>query len=115
MFVYQGLFAEQPHPIIYPFFMQANNFLISRLEKLARLKLEPAEKVVLTNDLDQILKMVDKLLELDTAEVEPLAYPTISTNQYRTDEVQANYSQTAALKNAPNHNDQFFQVPKVIE
>ena len=95
--------------------MQADYSLISRLEKLARLRLAESEKEVFSKDLSQILNMVDKLLELDTAEIEPLAYPTTTANNLRGDEANSPSNQADALKNAPDHNDQFFQVPKVIE
>ncbi len=95
--------------------MQADNLLISRLEKLARLQLDASEKSVLEHDLSQILKMVDKLLELDVSEIEPLAYPTNARTQLRNDESHHEYAQAEALKNAPTHDGQFFQVPKIIE
>lgn len=115
MFVHTGLFAEILHLIIYPFTMQADNLLISRLEKLARLKLESSEKARLANDMNLVLNMVDKLLELDTTGIEPLAYPTNTDNNYRNDELQSEGNQEVALKNAPDHNSEFFRVPKVIE
>ena len=95
--------------------MHVNNELISRLEKLARLQLSAAEQAKFAGDLTQILEMVDKLLELDTSGVAPLAYPTTTDTAWREDEIGAQFSQEEALRNAPQHDGQFFRVPKIID
>ncbi len=94
--------------------MQIDSTLISRLERLARLKLEPAEREKLGGDLQRILGMVDKLRELDTEGVEPLVYLNDAVNAFREDEVGGQLPQSEALQNAPKHDGQFFRVPKVI-
>lgn len=95
--------------------MQLDNSLISRLEKLARLQLDDAAREQFTNDLNGILKMVDKITELDTTGIEPLAYPVELDANTRVDEPGQQLSQKQALQNAPSHNGQFFQVPKIID
>lgn len=95
--------------------MQIDTALISRLEKLARLQLNAAEREKLAGDLQRILDMVDKLQELDTDGVEPLVYLNDETNTLREDEIAHQLTQTEALLNAPKHDGQFFRVPKVIE
>lgn len=95
--------------------MQIDSALISRLEKLARLQLDTAEREKLTGDLQRMLDMVDKLRELDTEDVEPLVYLNDQTNAWRDDEIANQLTQTEALQNAPKHDGQFFRVPKVIE
>lgn len=89
--------------------------LISRLEKLARLRLGETERDKLAADLTRILDMVDKLQTLDTQGVEPLVYVSEAENVLREDEVRGQLSQADALQNAPKHDGQFFRVPKVIE
>lgn len=95
--------------------MQVNKDLISRLEKLARLQLTEYERNEFARDLGNILDMVDKLRELDTSGVAPLSYPTESTVAWRDDEVGEQLTQQEALKNAPQHDNQFFRVPKIIK
>jgi len=96
--------------------MQIDTALISRLEKLARLRLDDAERAKLTGDLQRILDMVDELRELDTNGVEPLVYLNDEQNTVlREDEIANQLTQEEALKNAPKHDGQFFRVPKVIE
>lgn len=95
--------------------MKIDTALISRLEKLARLQLDDAERAKLTGDLQRILDMVDKLRELDTEGVEPLVYLNDEASGLRDDEIARQLTQTEALLNAPKHDGQFFSVPKVIE
>lgn len=94
--------------------MQIDEKLISRLENLARLKLSSEERHKISGDLNEILKMVGKLEELDTEDVEPLVYINEEVNSLRIDEVKHQLSKEKALKNAPDKDDQYFKVPKVI-
>ena len=95
--------------------MQLDKDLISRLEKLARLQLRDPEREKLQGDLQRILDMVDKLQELDTTGVEPLVYLNDQGNVLRDDVVGAPLPLEQVLQNAPQHDGQYFRVPKVIE
>ncbi|GAB4494800.1 MAG: Asp-tRNA(Asn)/Glu-tRNA(Gln) amidotransferase subunit GatC [Saprospiraceae bacterium] len=95
--------------------MKIDAALISRLEKLARLQLDDAERAKLTGDLQRMLDMVDKLRELNTDGVEPLVYLNDEATELRDDEIARQLTQAEALLNAPKHDKQFFRVPKVIE
>jgi aspartyl-tRNA(Asn)/glutamyl-tRNA(Gln) amidotransferase subunit C len=106
---------EQHTTNFYPFSMQIDTTLISRLEKLARLQLSEPEREKLTGDLQRILDMVDTLQALDTQGIEPLVYLNGDTHLLREDEVGHQLDRADALANAPKHDDQFFRVPKVIE
>lgn len=94
--------------------MKINKELISRLEHLARLELSDAEKERLNGDLNEILQMVEKLQELDTANVEPLIYINEAMNVWREDQVAHQVSREEALRNAPNDDGVHFKVAKVI-
>lgn len=96
--------------------MQIDAALISRLERLARLRLDDSERQHLSTDLQRILDMVDKLQEVDTTGVEPLVYLHEPTEDWlRDDTVGEQLSPGQALQNAPKHDGQFFQVPKFIQ
>ncbi len=95
--------------------MNIDQKLISRLEELAKLELSEKERTQLRKDLNEILTMVEKLKELDTESVEPLVYISEEVNVLRDDEVNNQLSREEALSNAPDRNDQFFKVPKVID
>ena len=61
-----------------------------------------------------MIAFVEKLNELDTTGVEPLLHMSDEANVLREDEVKGSISREEALKNAPEHDEQFFKVPKVI-
>ena len=94
--------------------MEVNDALVDKLAHLARLKFEASEKEEIKNDLQKMIAFVEKLNELDTSGVEPLLHMTDEINILREDEVKVSISRKEALKNAPQHNEQFFKVPKVI-
>ncbi|MFK7983564.1 MAG: Asp-tRNA(Asn)/Glu-tRNA(Gln) amidotransferase subunit GatC [Saprospiraceae bacterium] len=95
--------------------MQVDKTLISKLEKLARLKLSATESTQIQGDLNNILQMVSKLEELDLDNVEPLIYITEEVNVLREDEIKNQVDRAAALSNAPDKNEEHFKVPKVID
>ncbi len=94
--------------------MQIDKKLILHLEHLARLELSDKERTQIMGDLNNILNMVEKLQELDTETVEPLIYINNEVNVLRADEVKYQLGREAALSNAPDRNEAFFKVPKVI-
>lgn len=95
--------------------MTVDRVLISKLEKLARLKLSEEEKTDLMTDLDKMLQMVAKMEELDTSDVEPLIYISEDSNVLRTDEVKNQVDRQAALDLAPDQDGTYFKLPKVID
>jgi aspartyl-tRNA(Asn)/glutamyl-tRNA(Gln) amidotransferase subunit C len=94
--------------------MEVNDELVDKLSHLARLKFDASEKEEIKNDLQKMIAFVEKLNELDTTGVEPLVHMTDEVNVLRDDEVGGSISREEALKNAPEHDEQFFKVPKVI-
>lgn len=85
---------------------------------LANLKLDDEEVVRLARDLDEILTHMDKLNELDTSHVEPMAqvlYDAGETATLREDIAGETLSSEVALANAPVAGAGYFKVPKVIE
>ncbi len=89
--------------------------LISKLEQLSRLSLKAAEKEKITNDLNSIVEMFDKLQEVDTIGVEPLRHITHHINRMREDEVRGELTNEQALKNVPKSVDGFIAVPKFLK
>ncbi len=81
---------------------------------LARLSLEPAEIELFTRQLNDILAYVEKLQELDTTGVPPLAHVIPVFNVLRPDTVTPGLEREAALSNAPAKENGAFLVPKII-
>ncbi len=94
--------------------MQIDRDLILKLENLAKLELSEGERERLGMDLTNILQMVEKLKELDTSNVEPLTYISDAVNMFREDEIKGQVTNEQALMNAPEKNEPYFKVPKVI-
>lgn len=91
---------------------------------LAYLELTAEERARMERDLNSILDYVDRLNELDTSKVEPLAQVSqltvghdlsLDSGHWREDEPRPSLPREAALGNAPQATDSFFRVPKVIE
>ena len=95
--------------------MHVDDALVEKLCRLAMLQFDESEKEEIKSDLQKMIGFVDKLKELDTAGVEPLLHMSPNVNVLREDVVQDMVSREEALKNAPLHDEQFFNVPKVIK
>lgn len=95
--------------------MQVDDALIEKLAELSMLQFNDAEKEEIKADLQKMIGFIDKLQELDTTGVEPLMHMSEEYNILRADEVGPMLNQQEALKNALNHDDKYFQVPKVIK
>ncbi len=87
---------------------------VEYIAQLARLKFKDEELENFTHQLNEILNYVEKLNELDTANVEPLNHPVENVNVFRNDELRVSVKTEEALKYAPDSTDDFFKVPKVI-
>jgi aspartyl-tRNA(Asn)/glutamyl-tRNA(Gln) amidotransferase subunit C len=85
---------------------------------LANLKLSDAEVPVMVAKLDEILAHMDRLGEIDTTGVEPMAqvlYSADDTASLREDTPRPTLGSEAALANAPISGPGYFKVPLVIE
>lgn len=94
---------------------------------LVNLELTAEERARFAQDLNSILGYIDRLNELDTSGVPPMTQVTgrdrspeetggaSSAYPWRPDDVLPSLSREAALQNAPEANDSFFKVPKVME
>jgi len=88
---------------------------IGHIALLARLELSEEEKDLFSKQLGSIIQYIEKLNELDSGSVEPTAHVLPLHNVFREDEVQPSLPREMALQNAPERNEQFYRVPKIIE
>ncbi len=87
---------------------------VLHVAELARLSLGPEEIAVFTRQLNDILTYVQKLQELDTRGIPPLAHVISIFNAFREDEVKAGLPRDLALDNAAAREEGNFVVPRVI-
>src|SRR5271170_6935147 len=104
---------------------------VAYVADLAHLELTEEERAGMLRDLNSILEYVDRLNELDTSDVPPMAQVS---DRYGVDDAKQGSERFAyasredvleglrkslphevALQNAPDSDGIFFQVPKVIE
>ena len=88
---------------------------VERVALLARLRLTSEEASQLTEQLGDILTYMDKLNQLDTANVEPFSHAGDGNNGFRQDQVTNQPNAEALLANAPDRDATFFKVPKILE
>lgn len=88
---------------------------VQEVARLARLQFSPAEEEILTQQLDEILQYMEKLNEIDTTHVEPLAHVIDIVNAFREDRAASEPAPENLLANAPAKHNGFFKVPKIIE
>jgi aspartyl-tRNA(Asn)/glutamyl-tRNA(Gln) amidotransferase subunit C len=81
---------------------------------LARLSLDPETVDRVTRQLNNILAYVEKLQEVDTSGVPPMAHATPVYNVFREDEATPCLSREEGLANAPAQEEGTFVVPRVI-
>lgn len=85
---------------------------------LANLRLTDEEIHRMAQELDEILTHMDKLNQIDTSNVEPMAqvlYDAGETATLRADEPKATLSNADAMGSAPTPGGGYYKVPKVIE
>jgi aspartyl-tRNA(Asn)/glutamyl-tRNA(Gln) amidotransferase subunit C len=89
---------------------------VTYVADLANLELTDQERLRMARDLNSILDYIDRLNELDTANVPPLAQTVLqAVDVGREDALRPSLPHAAALANAPDSDGDFFKVPKVIE
>ncbi len=88
---------------------------VTRIAKLARIRLDAHEAEPLVAELNGILGWIEQLGEVDTAGVEPMAAVIPNHLRWRADEVTDGGVVAKVLANAPASEAGFFAVPKVIE
>lgn len=91
---------------------------VRKVAKLAHLEITDEEVAIYTPQMANIVKYVEQLNELDTADVEPmlggLTVEGQSTETIRADDPRGSFTQADALAEAPSGVAGHFQVPKVL-
>ena len=88
---------------------------VRKVAKLSRLELSEAEVEEFTGQLSAILDYMEKMNELDTTDVEPLAHCLPISNVLRGDCVKDSLGTEQTLANAPQRDGEFFKVPKILD
>lgn len=88
---------------------------ISHIAKLANLPLSQSEKNKLEKQLEETIKYIQNLNEVNTKNIEPTSQVTGLENVTREDEIKPSLSQEEALKNAKLTYNGFFKVKRILQ
>ncbi|WP_165000280.1 Asp-tRNA(Asn)/Glu-tRNA(Gln) amidotransferase subunit GatC [Anaerophilus nitritogenes] len=88
---------------------------IDDIAALSKIKLSEYEKEKMIDDFNRTIDFVDKLKEVNVDKVAPTYHILHIKNVYREDKILPSMKQDEVLKNAPEKNNGYFQVPKMME
>jgi len=82
---------------------------------LARLEIDEDKAQKIEKDLETIIELIGGLSSIDTTNIEPLYSPLEKTALKHDDILNSDNQKQKFLQNAPNANDDYFLVPRVVE
>ena len=88
---------------------------VAKVALLSRLTLTEDELDRMTDQLVAILGYVERLSEVDTSGIEPMAHAVERTNVFRDDVPTPMLPREAALANAPKTDGRYFLVPQIFD
>ncbi len=88
---------------------------IERVAHLARIALTDEEMAAYSKQLVHILEHAERVQALPTDGVEPTSHPLPMVNAFRSDEVTDSLNRDDALAGAPDVEDGYFRVPKILD
>jgi len=88
---------------------------VKHVAHLARLKVETQELEKLSQQLQEILNFIDQLNKVQIKNINPTSHILPINNVLREDKPRDSLTVSDVLANAPQKEDNFFIVPKVIE
>ena len=95
--------------------MSVDAATVRRIAHLARIAVADGEVEHLQGEINAILDFVEQLKEVNVEGVEPMTSVTPMQLRLRKDEVSDGGDADKVLANAPQSEDGFFLVPKVVE
>lgn len=95
--------------------MSVDAATVRRIAHLARIAVTEEEVPHLQGELNAMLAFVERLSEVDVAGVEPMTSVTPMDMKKRADVVNDGEIADEVVRNAPETQDHFFLVPKVVE
>ena len=95
--------------------MSVDQATVRHIARLARIKVSDEEAETLQGELSAILDWVEQLSEVDTDGVAPMTSVVEAEMKKREDAVTDGDMPDDIVRNAPERDDHFFVVPKVVE
>jgi len=95
--------------------MSINKETVKKISKLARISVSDQQASVLEKNLNSILSFVNQLNELNTEKIQLILTNSSQKLIMRDDVVKVSNQKEDILKNAPEKNNSYYIVPKVVE
>lgn len=87
---------------------------VKKIAKLSRLEIQESELEKFTGQMNQTLDFIASLNKLDTSNIEPTSHANRMGTVFREDECIESQISELVLESAPEAEEHFFKVPKVI-
>lgn len=88
---------------------------VEKVALLSRLEISHDQIDLFASQLNAVLDYAESLSQVDTEHIEPMAHVLPIQNVMRPDEVKTSLPREAAQQNAPELENGYFKVPKVVE
>tara|TARA_B100000953_G_scaffold142688_1_gene118092 strand:+ start:239 stop:544 length:306 start_codon:yes stop_codon:yes gene_type:complete len=87
---------------------------VKKIAKLSKIKLTKEEINLYSSQMSQIIDYVSQLNKINTSNVKPLSNVIDNNNVIRRDNIEKSLDKSISLKNAPESDQEFILVPKII-
>ena len=88
--------------------------VVAHMARLSRLAVSDEEKALFARQFGDILAYMDVLAQVDTSAVEPLYSPVSHATPMRDDRPERKRRREDVLGNAPEHDEDYFIVPRIV-
>ncbi|MBS4534714.1 Asp-tRNA(Asn)/Glu-tRNA(Gln) amidotransferase subunit GatC [Clostridium sp. D2Q-14] len=96
--------------------MSVSKEQVKHVAKLSRLEFDEKSMEDFTKKFSSVINYVDKLKKVDTDGVKPTYHPHVSIkNVMREDEVKESLKRKEIMKNAPDSENGYIKIPKVLD
>lgn len=85
-----------------------------KIALLSRLEFSPEDLEKMRDSMNSILTYMEELNQYDTTDVAPMVHAVEQYNVMREDVPHTSFTNKEALMNAPDAEDGYFKVPKII-
>ena len=88
---------------------------VTKIAHLARLEIDTSQKEKMAEQLSHILQYIDKLKDVDVEGVKLFSDAAFMNNVLRDDELKVSPGPDVTLANAPQRDEDFYIVPRIVK
>lgn len=95
--------------------MEIDRKVVTEIAELAQLQIVDGEIDRVIQKMNEVLELVDEMQAVDTTGIEPMAHPMDANQILRADEVTESDNREQYQEIAPDTENGFYLVPRVVE